>query len=87
MVAPESVPFTIEELDPWDERNRYRIYRLRKGQLELLATTPTVRGVGLTIATLSDEGEFGYDDRLGVLDGIRGRGKGRWMTNPFATGR
>ena len=87
MVAPESVPFTVEELDPRDERNRYRIYRLRKGELELLATTATSGGVGLAVVTLADEGEFGYDDCLGVLDGLGGRKRGRWLSNPFATGR
>lgn len=77
------------ELAPRDERNRYRIYRLRRGELQLLATTDSKAGVGVAICTLAEEDEFERDDAVGVLDCLaRGPGKpGKWRANPYATGR
>ena len=78
-----------DELYPRDGQNRYRIYRLRKGALDVLGTTPTPGGVGVAIVGFSEDGEFEANDAVGVLDVLfRGPNQpGKWLANPFATGR
>lgn len=65
--------------------DRYRIYRLRAGDLQLLATTDTSQGMGLALATLHDEGEWVGDDSVGLLDTLTEPGK--WIINPWTLGR
>lgn len=66
---------------------RFRVYRLRDGELDLLATTPTPEGAQLTVVTLFGEGEFGPADAVGVLDALpSGREEdqtGVWVVNPW----
>lgn len=65
---------------------RYRLYRLRAGDLQLLATTGTSQGIGLALVTLHEEGEFaGGDDSIGILD--TATDPGHWITNPWTLGR
>jgi len=64
---------------------RYRIYRLRAGELQLLATTGTAEGFGLAIKTLHEDGEFVGDDSAGVLD--TATDPGHWVINPWTLGR
>lgn len=65
--------------------DRYRIYRLRAGELELLATTQTPEGVGLTVVTLHEDGEWVGDDSVGVLD--TATDPGHWVISPWTLGR
>jgi hypothetical protein len=65
--------------------NRYRIYRLRGGELELVATAPTAEAMGLALTMLAREGEFIVDDSVGVLD--TATDPGHWIVNPFTLGR
>lgn len=69
-----------------DGPERYRIYRLRAGDLQLIATTASAQGVGLALVTLHEEGEFsGGDDSIGVLD--TANDPGNWIVHPFTLGR
>lgn len=75
------------ELVPRDLANRYRIYRVRDGEQQLIATTAEPEGIGTTLVTLAEEGEF-EDAAVGVLD-TRGapRGSGVWIVSPYVCGR
>lgn len=68
--------------DPND--TRFRIYRLRAAELELLAET-SKEGVGTALVQLVEDGEYGRHDAVGVLDRLEGE-VGTWIVNPFATG-
>lgn len=75
-----------DEIAPRGEGpERYRVYRLRAGELELLATAPSAECMGLALATLHSEGEFITDDSVGVLDTAPEPGK--WVVNPYSLGR
>lgn len=65
--------------------HRYRIYRLREGELQLVATAPNAGGMGLGLVTLHAEGEFEIDDSVGVLDTLED--PGHWVVSPFTLGR
>lgn len=65
--------------------NRYRIYRLRSGDLQLLATTDSPQAMGLALTTLHDEGEWEGDDSVGVLD--TATEPGHWIVSPWTLGR
>jgi hypothetical protein len=65
--------------------HRYRIYRLRAGELELVASAPEPEHMGLGLVTLHAEGEFGFDDSVGVLDTLED--PGHWVVHPWALGR
>lgn len=65
--------------------HRFRIYRLRGGELELVASAPDAECMGLAVYTCAQEGEFIVDDAVGVLD--TGPEPGAWVANPFALGR
>ena len=64
---------------------RFRTYRLRAGELQLLATTETPEASGLALFTLWNEGEFEVDDAYGCLD--TAEDPGHWLSNPFSLGR
>lgn len=61
--------------------DRYLIYRWT-GSLELVATTATKEGVGTTIVTLGEEGEF-EGCLVGVLDKPIPDKPGRWLVSPW----
>lgn len=65
--------------------HRYRIYRLRAGDLQLIASAPDPACMGVALVTLHNEGEFIVDDSVGVLDTIED--PGHWVVHPFALGR
>lgn len=65
--------------------HRYRIYRLRGGELQLVASAPDAACMGVGLATLYSEGEFIVDDSVGVLDTIED--PGHWIVHPFSLGR
>lgn len=75
---------------PRELRQRYRIYRMKKGeQLDLMATCESDQAVGVTLCQLGDEGEF-LDAFVGVLDGMdhqdeRGEWIGKWLILPWMT--
>lgn len=75
-----------DEVVPRGEgKDRFRIYRLRAGDLQLLASTSTPEGMGLALATLHDEGEWVGDDSVGVLD--TATDPGHWIVSPWTLGR
>jgi hypothetical protein len=75
-----------DELVPRGEGpNRYRIYRLRAGSLDLLAAAPDPEAFGVAIALLWEEGEMVGDDSVGVLD--TATDPGHWIINPWTLGR
>lgn len=64
---------------------RYKIYRLRAGELQEIASTDTPGGVGQAIITLAGEDEFA-GCCLGILDTCPGgvpAVTGKWLVNPF----
>lgn len=65
--------------------HRYRIYRLRTGELELVASAPSAENMGVALVVLHEEGEFEIDDSVGVLDTIET--PGHWVVSPFTLGR
>ena len=99
-LEPHIIP--MDDHYPRDPRNRYRIYRLRRGRRgevyrDILGTTDSAGGIGLAIVQWHEEGEIGPDDAIGVLD-CQGRGEnplgadgcysrpGCWIVNPYARG-
>lgn len=65
--------------------HRFRIYRLRAGELQPVATCPEEAAVGTALVRLHGEREFEGDDSVGVLDTITD--PGHWIVNPFTLGR
>lgn len=90
---PPAIPIRVghekdrryDEHVPRGGENLFRIYRLRAGELELVATAPDAGGMGLALVTLAQEGEFIVDDAVGVLK--TDTDPGRWIVNPFSLGR
>lgn len=64
---------------------RFRIYRLRGGELQLLAAAATPCAFGVVLFELKREREFLADDAVGVLD--TAEEPGGWIVHPFALGR
>lgn len=64
---------------------RYRIYRLRAGELDLVAAAPEAADMGEGLVRLHSEGEFVGDDSVGVLD--TKDDPGHWVVSPFTLGR
>lgn len=78
--------FEWHDLAPRRPEERFRIYRLRYGELELLATTPTAEGMGVALCTLAEEGEWVENEAVGVLDTLgRDDEPGTWIVNPYVT--
>jgi hypothetical protein len=65
--------------------SRYRIYRLRGGELQLIAAAATPSGFGWALVDLKKKGEFIVDDCTGVLD--TAEEPGGWIVHPFSLGR
>lgn len=91
---PPAIPIRVgkdrdrryDEIVPRGEGDhRYRIYALRVGELELVASAPTPQGMGVALVTMHAEDEFGIDDSVGVLDTIED--PGHWVVSPFTLGR
>ena len=75
-----------DEVAPRGEgQYRARIYRLRGGELQLIAAAPGPMAVGVALFDLHERGEFIADDSVGVLD--TGSDPGDWIVHPFALGR
>lgn len=64
---------------------RYRIYRLRAGDLQLLVAVPNPSTMGRALVELHEKGAFEGDDSVGVLD-TRDE-PGHWVVSPFTLGR
>lgn len=64
---------------------RYRIYRLRAGELDLVAAAPEAADMGVGLVELNKDGEFIGDDSVGVLD--TAEDPGHWIVHPFTLGR
>ena len=64
---------------------RYRIYRLRGGELQLLAAAASPCSFGCALVDLKKQDEFIADDATGVLD--TAEEPGGWIVHPFALGR
>lgn len=90
--------FDWDDLAPRRPEERYRVYRLRGGERELLATTPDPGGVGVALCDLRAMGMLTADDAVGVMDCAHGdddaaldglgryTGPGLWVVNPYAQG-
>lgn len=65
--------------------HRFRIYRMRAGELDLLATAEDPPSVGVALYHLDQDGEFVTDDATGVLDTLSD--PGHWLVHPYALGR
>ena len=68
-----------------DGEDRFRIYRLRAGDLQLLATVQTAEAIGTALVTLHEDGEWVGDDSVGVLD--TKTDPGHWIVSPWTLGR
>ena len=64
---------------------RFRIYRLRGGELQMIAAAETAGDWGAAIYELYQDGEYIADDATGVLDTVPDPGD--WIIHPFALGR
>jgi hypothetical protein len=65
---------------------RFRIYRLRAGDLQMLAAVETPEDMGRELVKLHSEGRFSVpDDAVGILD--TAEDPGDWIANPWALGR
>lgn len=65
---------------------RYRLYRLRGGNLDLLAAVETAQALGEELVAQHIKGAFaGGDDSVGILDTATEPGK--WISNPWTLGR
>lgn len=65
--------------------HRFRIYRVRAGDLELVATAETGSDMGVALVQLHADGEWIGDDSVGVLDTLVD--PGHWIVNPWTLGR
>lgn len=74
-----------ENVPRGEGKYRFRIYRLRAGELQLVAAAPDAQAMGLALATLHGEHEFMGDDSVGVLDTIVD--PGHWVVHPYTLGR
>lgn len=95
MLETRDAVFSMDDHYPREPAHRYRIYRLRAGDREVLGTTPTAGGIGEGIVAWAEEGDLLDSDVLGVLD-CQGDGEnpldefghythsGRWLVNPYA---
>jgi hypothetical protein len=93
-IQPPTVPIRLgkdtdrrydEVLPRGEGPHRYRIYRLRAGELEIVASAPDAECMGYALAHLAGEGEFTTDDSAGILD--TATDPGHWCVNPWALGR
>lgn len=90
---PEPMPSRKGEERRYDEHvprgegaHRYRLYRLRAGDLALVASAPDPASLGLALVTCHNEGEFSRaDDSVGCLDTLTDPGV--WLINPWSLGR
>ena len=64
---------------------RFRIYRLRGGELQMIAAAETPGDYGQALFELYNDGEYIADDATGVLD--TAPEPGDWIVHPFALGR
>lgn len=64
---------------------RFRVYRLRAGELQLIGAAPTPGAFGEALYAFHEEGEFITDDSAGVLDTVPDPGD--WIVHPWALGR
>jgi hypothetical protein len=77
--ADMAVDFEVPDVR--SEAERYRLYTLRASagggqpELTLLATTPTLEGVGVAIGSMADDARDAgvLAEPIGVLDGIERR--------------
>lgn len=75
-----------DEAFPRGEGNyRFRIYRLRGGELQMIAAASTPGDYGCALFELHHDREFITDDAVGVLDTLPEPGD--WIVHPFALGR
>lgn len=81
-ILDRSVP-RFDEVAPRDIENHFRVYRLRGGDLQLLATTKRHADFGTAIFDLHAAGEFIVDDAIGVFDAV----EETWIVNPWNLGR
>lgn len=65
--------------------HRYRIYRLRGGDLQLVSAVATAQAMGRELVDLHTHGAFVGDDSVGVLD--TAEDPGHWIVSPFTLGR
>lgn len=68
-----------EKHDP--ELTRFRVYTLRGSDLRLVAETGE-SGVGMTLRTLYEDGEF-ESASIGLLDRLDPSAEGSWIVNPY----
>lgn len=64
---------------------RVRIYRLRGGELQMIALASSASSAGVALFDLYAQGAFIKDDSVGVLDTMSEPGD--WIVHPFALGR
>lgn len=71
---------------PRDEMHRYRIYRMKLDEIDLIATASNPEDLGIAIITLGLEGEFS-GTCIGILDTHGSDSEpGSWVLNPWDTG-
>lgn len=66
---------------------RYGLYVIRTGVLQLIATCSSPEAVGVALCLLASEGEFEGTEGFGVLDSHGEPAPGEWLVNPFNSRR
>ena len=71
------------DVAPRTPAERFRVYRVRRGQLELVCTAASPEAVGVALCALGAEGEFDHSC-VGILDTHGTDDKpGTWLLNPW----
>lgn len=85
LVDPPFQETLPRERVPRDSLHRFRIYRMIRDQIDLVATASSESDVGSAIITLGREGEFA-GACVGILDTHGSESDpGEWILNPFDT--
>lgn len=92
--TPPAIPIRVgkerdrrydEHIPRGEGDHRFRIYRLRTGELQVVASAPLPEDMGVALVILHSENEFDIDDSVGVLDTLVD--PGHWIVNPWTLGR
>lgn len=66
------------------DEERFGLYVIRNGELQLLATCCCPESIGVALCVLAGEGEFEGAEGFGVLDSHgEPNTPGEWLVNPF----
>ena len=79
---------SVDDVWPRTAEYRFRLYARRGRELNVLACSPSMAGIGTAIGQLdedarADGGRLDDEGQVGVLDAVARR----WIVNPWGKGR